>query len=61
MDGWTDGWMERGWGRRTICMIMKHSYLNDMEIPGTTRFIPKGFELGTLLSYPIRPIETVLK
>ena len=25
---------------------MKHSYLNDMEIPGTNRFIPKGFEIG---------------
>ena len=23
---------------------MWHSYLNDMEIPETTRFIPKGFE-----------------
>ena len=24
--------------------------LNDMDIPGTKRFIPKGFELGTTLS-----------
>ena len=24
--------------------------LNDMEILGTIRFIPKGFELGTTLS-----------
>ena len=23
-----------------------HSYLNDMEIPGTKLFIPKGFKLG---------------
>ena len=23
------------------------SHLNDMEIPGTKRFIPKGFKLGT--------------
>ena len=29
---------------------MWHSYLNDMEIPETKRFIPKGFELGTALS-----------
>ena len=34
-----------------ICMIMKHSYLNDMEIPKTKRFILKGFELGTTLSF----------
>ena len=33
-----------------ICMIMKYSYLNDMEILGTKRFIPKGFELGASLS-----------
>ena len=25
---------------------MWRSYLNDMEIPETKRFIPKGFELG---------------
>ena len=29
---------------------MWHSHLNDMEIPETKRFIPKGFELGTTLS-----------
>ena len=33
-----------------ICVIMLHSYLNDTEIPGTKRAIPKGFELGTRLS-----------
>ena len=33
-----------------ICIIMWHSHLNDMEIPETKRFIPKGFELGTTLS-----------
>ena len=38
-------------------MIMYHSHLNDMEIPGTKRFIPKGFEMGATLSYPIRAIE----
>ena len=27
---------------------MWHSHLNDMEIPETKRFIPKGFELGTV-------------
>ena len=26
------------------------SHLNDMEIPETKRFIPKGFELGTTLT-----------
>ena len=32
--------------------------LNDMrEITGTKRFLPKGFELGTTLSYPIRSIR----
>ena len=30
---------------------MWHSHLNDMEIPETKRFIPKGFELGTTLSW----------
>ena len=34
-------------------LIMYHSYLNNMEIPGTKRFILKGFELGTTLSLPI--------
>ena len=33
-----------------ISIIMWHSHLNDMEIPETKRFIPKGFELGTTLS-----------
>ena len=33
-----------------ICIIMWHSHLNDMEIPETKSFIPKGFELGTTLS-----------
>ena len=33
-----------------ICIIMWHSHLNDMEIPETKRFIPKGFELGTILT-----------
>ena len=28
---------------------MKRSHLNDMEILGTERFIPKGFEFGTTL------------
>ena len=29
---------------------MWHSHLNDMEIPETKRFNPKGFELGTTSS-----------
>ena len=29
---------------------MWHSHLNDMEIPETKRFIPKGFELRATLS-----------
>ena len=33
-----------------ISMIIQHSHLNDMEILGANRFIPKGFELGTTLS-----------
>ena len=33
-----------------ICMMIKLSHLNDMEILGTNRFIPKGFELGTRVS-----------
>ena len=33
-----------------ICMRMWHLHLNDMEIPETKRFCPKGFELGTTLS-----------
>ena len=35
---------------------MWHSHLNDMQIQETKRFIPKGFELGTTLSSPNRPI-----
>ena len=31
---------------------MWHSRSNDMEIPETKRVIPKGFELGTTLSWP---------
>ena len=31
-----------------ICIRMWHSRLNDMEISETKRFIPKGFELGTI-------------
>ena len=38
---------------------MWHSRSNDMEIPETKRFIPKGFELGTTLSYPIGSIADV--
>ena len=33
-----------------ICIILWHSHLNDMEIPETKRFIPKGFESGTTVS-----------
>ena len=29
---------------------MWHSHLNDMKIPETKLFIPKGFDLGTTLS-----------
>ena len=35
---------------------MWHSHLNDMGIPETKRFIPKGFELGATLSWPNRSI-----
>ena len=35
-----------------------HSHLYDMEILGTKRFIPKGFELGTTLSLPNRSISS---
>ena len=38
---------------------MWHSHLNDMEIPETKRFIPKGFELGTTLSWPNRSITSI--
>ena len=34
-------------------MIMRHSHLNDKEIPGIKHFIPNGFELGTTLLQPI--------
>ena len=37
---------------------MWHSHLNDMEIPKTKRFIPKGFELGTTVSQPNRSTGT---
>ena len=37
---------------------MRHSHLNDMEIPETKRFIPKGFELGTTLSWLIGSIKS---
>ena len=40
---------------------MWHSHLNDMEIPETKRFIPKGFELGTTLSKPIGSIVSKFK
>ena len=39
---------------------MWHSHLNDMEIPETKRFIPKGFELCTTLSQPIGSIIDML-
>ena len=39
-----------------ICIVMWHSHLNHIEIPETKRFIPKGFELGTTLSFPNRSI-----
>ena len=35
----------RAWHR---LIIMLHSHLNDMEIPETKRFIPKGFESGRI-------------
>ena len=31
-----------------------------MEILGTKRFIPKGFELGTTLSWPNRSMNSLL-
>ena len=34
----------------SVCIIKWHSHLNDMEIPETKHFIPKGFEMGTTLS-----------
>ena len=36
---------------------MWHSHLNDIEIPETKRFIPKGFELGITLSKPNRSVD----
>ena len=38
-----------------ICIIMLHSHLNDMEIPETKRFIPKGSELVCRIGLPCRP------
>ena len=36
---------------KIVCVLFlhynEHSHLNDMEIHGTERFIPKGFEPGT--------------
>ena len=32
-----------------MCIIMLQSHLNNMEIPETRRFLPKGFELGTTM------------
>ena len=40
-----------------ICIIIKQSHLNDMEIPGTKHFIPKEFELGTTFIWPIWSID----
>ena len=40
-----------------ICMIMLHSHLNDLEILGTKRVIPTGFEFGTALSLLNRSIQ----
>ena len=37
-----------------VCTLMWHSHLNDIEIPEAKRFTPKGFELGTTLSWSIR-------
>ena len=41
-----------------LCVI--HSHLNDMEIPGTKRFIPKGFELDARLSSSIWSIRSFI-
>ena len=42
-----------------ICIIMWHSHLNDMEIPETKHFIPKGFQKHLLTrkmeTIPLRP------
>ena len=40
-----------------ICIIMLHSHLNDMDIPETKSFIPKGYELGATLSQPNRSMS----
>ena len=37
--------------------MMWPSHLNDVKIPETKRFIPKGFELGTALSWLNRSIS----
>ena len=41
-----------------LCVM--HSHLNDMEIPGTKRFIPKGFELDARLSSSIWSIRSFI-
>ena len=38
-----------------IYIIMLHSHLNDMEIPETKRFIPKGLELVCPIGLSCRP------
>ena len=38
------------WGEDSLCIVLWHSHLNDMQISETKRCIPKGFELGTTLS-----------
>ena len=41
---------------------MWHSHLNDLEIPVKTKhFIPKGFELGSTLSWPNRSVDMDLQ
>ena len=40
---------------------MRHSHLNDIEIPETKRFVPKGFEWGTTLSKPNTPISQFVR
>ena len=41
-------------GDKILCVLYLYCnvafHINDMEIPETKRFIPKGFELGTTLS-----------
>ena len=49
-------------GYDSLCtIIMWHSHLNDIEIPETKRFIPKGFELVTTLSKPNRPVSQFIR